>query len=252
MEPCIDPTAVTQEQLGAYAADPSDAPPTVVGHIAACLGCQQEVREMGSFTAYLRQQLYRFDCPPPENLTALVAGTLEAARGSIDAHMLTCTRCQEELSLVTAALADHDPILDWQAPTAVSGARRLLASLLEALPPGIAAPAPALNLRSAGAGSPTRPRIYHAEDVTLALRVTPAAHGHHHLEGMLSSASEPTLAMAEIPVRLYVQEAAAPPRLVAEDTTEGGTFLLGPFPSGHYELEVHLTDRIIAVEDLVW
>jgi hypothetical protein len=40
--------------------------------------------------------------------------------------------------------------------------------------------------------------------------------------------------------------------LVAEDRVEDGMFLLGPIPAGEYELELHLPDRIIAVENLRW
>jgi hypothetical protein len=254
MEPCIDPTALTPEQLGAYATDPSDALPAVVLHVAACSACQREVADLSSFTTYLRGQLYRIDCPPSADLTAWAAGTLApAVRASIDAHLPTCARCREELALETAALADHDPILDWAAPPVASAVRRVLATLLDALSSGgLAAPSPALNLRGAAADSTARPILYRAEDVTLALRVTPAPQGRYHIEGVISSATDPTLTLAELPVRLYAQGDATTPRLIAEDVTDGGTFLLGPFPSGRYELEVHLPDRIIAVEGLSW
>ncbi len=250
MEPCIDPTIVTPEQLGAYAADPSDAPPEIVRHIATCPACQREVAAIGAFTTTLRGRLYRVDCPPSEDLTALAAGTISAStRATTEAHLPTCARCREELALVTAALDDHDPILDWTAPTTPNRLRRVLAALADALAPGAPAPTPALQLRGAGAGSTTRPILYRAEDVTLSLRATPAPQGRIEIEGLVSAANDASLALATLPVRLYAITAEAPPRLVAEDVAEGGTFLLGPVPSGTYTLEVHLPDRIIAVED---
>ncbi len=253
---CIDPGALEEGRLRAYAADPDMTDPDVEQHIARCPACQAEVVSMRALSLRLAEQLNRFDCLTTDVIVNLAAGVLpRAARQEAEAHVRRCARCAEEVSLTAEALAQPEPLLDWTAPTVLDrvslGVRRIVATLAEALAPGT--PEIALGTRLRGSKAPgdaqTAPKIYHAEDITLSLRVTPDPDevGEMLVEGLISHSGDPAFAQRSIPVRLLAPTDPAP---VAEETAVGGGFELGPIAPGTYTLEVVLPDRIIAVEDL--
>ena len=248
MSHCVDPAALEEGRLQAYAADPTMTDYEVEQHLARCPACQAEVVAMRAMSARLSQELNRYDCLSTEVIIGLAAGILpRAERLAAEAHVRNCTRCAEEVALTAEALIQPEPLLDWAAPTLIdhiaAGARRIVAALVAAHAPD--APELALGVRLRGSATSDAPQIYRAEALTLALRVVPED-DQVLLEGLLSSAADPLPEAA--PVRLYA--VAAPDRPLAEDAADGPLFSLGPVPPGHYTLEVELPTAIIAVEDL--
>jgi hypothetical protein len=249
---CIDPQALEEGQLQAFAADPTMTDDAVRDHLSRCAACRAEVRAMRTLSSQLAQQLYRADCLPTETIVGLAGGDLSRAeRIAAQAHVQYCARCAEELALTTEALQQPEPLLAWAAPTVaqqVAGqVRRLIATLVNRLAPDAPDVAMGLNLRSRGNSATPAPQIFAAEDVMITLRGTPDADGYVQLDGQLSSSTDAAIATTAILVRLIAPDAITP---VAEDTAEGGIFLLGPFPAGHYTLEADLPGRVITIPDL--
>lgn len=256
MSTCIDPQALEEGQLQAYAADPGMTDSAVSAHLQACPACQAEVHAMRSLAAHLRRDLNRTDCLSTEAIIGLAAGDLpRVARIAAEAHTARCHRCAEELALTVAAFTQLEPLLAWAAPGVAqqlaARARRVVAKLVDALAPSSPDVALGLNLRSRGTDASADPLLFAAEDVMLAVRGQAATLGTVQIEGLLSSATEDAIATESLPVRLYALSDPAAPALVAEDTADGGIFLLGPIPAGKYALEVDLPDRIVAIESLI-
>lgn len=248
MPHCIDPAALEEGRLQAYAADPTTTDQAVEQHLARCPACQAEVVAMRALSVRLSQELSRYDCLSTEVIIGLAAGILpRAERLAAEAHVRNCARCAEEVALTTAALAQPDPLLDWAASTLIdhvaAGLRRIVAALVTAPIPG--APELALGVRLRGNAASAAPRIYHAEALTLALRAVPEGN-QVLLEGLLSSAADPLPEAA--PVRLFAAATPAPP--IVEERADGPLFALGPVPPGQYTLEVELPTTVIVVEDL--
>lgn len=254
---CIDPHALKEGQLQAYAVDPTMSDPAVEQHLQNCPACQAEVNAMRAVSAQISDRLYRYDCLSTEVIIGLAAGVLpRAERVAAEAHVQNCARCAEEVTLTAEALAQPEPLLEWTAPSLASHVmahvRRLVATLVSALAPE--SPELALGVRLRGSSdAANKPQMYRAESVTVVLRATPEPDtaGEQLLEGLITDADAPNLAQREIPVRLFtaskVEPAANP---VAEETALGGAFVLGPVPPGDYTLEVTLPDAIVTIPTL--
>jgi anti-sigma factor ChrR (cupin superfamily) len=250
---CIDPNALKEGQLQSYAVDPTVSDPAVEQHLQNCPACQAEVNAMRAVSVQISDRLYRYDCLTTEVIIGLAAGILpHAERAAAEAHVRNCARCAEEVALTAAALAQPEPLLQWTAPSlaaqVAAQVRRLVATLASALAPDT--PELALGVRLRGSSdAATKPQVYRAESVTVVLRATPDPDtaGQHLVEGLITDASAPNLAMQEIPVRLFVAEAADP---VAEETALGGAFVLGSVPPGEYALEVTLPNAIVTIPTL--
>jgi hypothetical protein len=255
---CIDPRALKEGQLQAYAVDPTMSDPAVVQHVHNCPACQTEVNAMRAVSAQISDRLYRYDCLSTEVIIGLAAGILpQGERAAAEEHVRNCARCAEEVALTTDALAQPEPLLEWAAPSlaahVVAKVRRLVATLVSALTPE--APELALGVRLRGSSTAaTKPQMYRAESVTVVLRATPDPDtaGQHLLEGLITDADAPNLARQAIPVRLLATaQADATAAPVAEETALGGAFVLGPVPPGDYALEVTLPEAIVTIPDLV-
>ncbi len=121
----------------------------------------------------LRQRLYRFACPTPQELGDYEAGLLPAMmRTQVAAHITGCPLCLTEVQTLRAFLADEP------APAAAGLGARVRSVIASLLP----APPPLAGLRGASASAT---RLYQAGDITVALDVTPVIHGKAALTGLL-------------------------------------------------------------------
>jgi hypothetical protein len=245
MTDCIDPGAIPEEALAAYAIDP-EGEDTVAQHIARCPACATEVAEMSTLVSRLNTQLARYGCPTSEEITEYVAGMLPSAeRAAIEQHMQQCSRCASDVAETREFLAQEDPILSWKhAPSAV---RRLIPALRGKGTPAFAAPA--FGLR--GEAKEMTEFSDEDNDVMISLRYIADVRGRETLMGSIISGKQPELTLDEsIPVRLrsFAEEDDAPaPDLIAEAVAEGGNFELAPVPPGQYQIEADLPDCLVVV-----
>lgn len=160
---CSAPPPLSDDQISA--AIDGAAEPGVLAHLAACASCAARLAEAHAMEDRLHARLYRWDCPPPEQLAALERGRLPAGERQVLAeHVASCSSCARELADLRAFLVAAEPPLAVQpAPTtaARTSARRFALPIPRQ---------PGLALRGAGAG----PLMAEADGVTLFVDSQPA------------------------------------------------------------------------------
>ena len=105
MAGCALPPALTDLDLHQYL--DGDADPDVIAHLKACPHCVRRAEEMRRLQNQLRHQLFRADCPQPEQLSAYQLHLLDAASSAaIEAHLSHCPYCANELADFTALDAE--------------------------------------------------------------------------------------------------------------------------------------------------
>ena len=179
----------------------------------------------------LRQMLYRFDCPSALTLGEYAMDLVDAVeRTEIARHTLECLECEAELSGVRAFLAADLPLSE----SVGARARRVVARLLSSPTMGGAL---ALGLRGSELPSST---IYRVEDVSVSLIQGPGA---GELTGMVSRdlTGPQTLVGAEV----YLIDADGARRVAT--IGPAGDFGVAAIPSGDYELELRLQDRVVVI-----
>lgn len=69
------------------------------------------------FEKRLQTFLYRWDCPPPEQLSDYHLNLVDAQkRAAIEQHLQNCVLCRKELSALDQFLANEDPVSEIPAP----------------------------------------------------------------------------------------------------------------------------------------
>jgi anti-sigma factor ChrR (cupin superfamily) len=251
-----DPPHASEEALARYALqqeeDQAGADDVEAQHIRECAQCQAEVARTELLLRQLDRQLYRLECPPVEQLTAYALGELDnAERQRVKVHVQRCARCTDEVEVTRSVLAPADP-----AAGPLAAVRRVLATLLP--PQAAPASAPALSLRDRErpeADENETPRIFAADGVEVTLR-SETERGKSVLYGTLHRADEGDAGTTPISVRLVqapaeaARPAVAEPSVVATADVALDAFELGPMPSGMYQLQVLLADRVIVIPAL--
>jgi hypothetical protein len=225
-QPC--PTSQSEDVL-AYL--DGAASPELANHIADCLECRQAAQYLAETQARLRQRLYRFDCPSPLELGEYNLDLVpEARRTAIAGHSLECRECGAELSTLRAFLAADPPAV----ATFAERARRVVARLLTSPgAPGALAP----GLRAFDAAAPT---IYRVEDVSISLIQGP---GTGELTGIVSR--DVTGPETVVGADVYLVDADGARRVGT--IGNAGEFGVAALPSGSYELELRLEDRVVVI-----
>lgn len=86
------------------------AKPETLQHLRDCEYCADRVRQIRQFEARLKRSLYRGDCPSSLELAEYQTDMLEDRDmiASIQHHLTTCLRCQNELSMLDQFLDNAD------------------------------------------------------------------------------------------------------------------------------------------------
>jgi len=230
---CVQPGAITPEELVAYA--DGDAPARVAEHVRRCRRCRSEVERYASVGRLLGAALRRLDCPSPHRLGEMELGLLPPEeRLSVAQHVAACARCTDELRTLRAFLVAEPA----EEPGLVERLRRIVAVLVEP-PPGFALGA----LR--GAADATS-RTYLADGTTITVSVEPGSrHDRATLMGLVAREVRPDL-LAGLAAELVGADGA-----VAEARTdELGSFSFEDVAPGLYRLQLRVDDSLVVVEDL--
>ena len=230
MVSCIEPGAVTPEELLAHA--DGQAPERVLAHLRRCSSCRDEARGYADWQRALRQRLRRFDCPSPHTLGEYQLGVLPAEEGRlIAAHGASCPRCADELRVLRSFLASEpEPSLGL-----TDRVRRIVARL-------VAAPLGPVGVGLRGAG---QSQTYRAEGLGVALTATTARRGRGAFVGLvwLEERGRAELGGVATLVGSDGQSRQAP--------IDGqGNFAFEDLPAGVGQLTLLLADAIVVVEDV--
>jgi hypothetical protein len=182
-----------------------------------------------NFESQLVRALYRYDCPSPLELGEYDLDLLPpATRIAIAQHTLECDECTAELATLRTFLSTDPPVV----PSFVERARRVLARLVSS-PQG----AVALGLRNSEAASST---IFRVEDVSISLIRGP---GEDEVTGMVARdvTGPETLVDADV----YLIDADGARRVATIGAA--GEFSIAPIPTGSFELELRLPDRVVVI-----
>jgi hypothetical protein len=238
---CVMPGAVTAEDIVAYV--DGEAPVRVVDHLRSCPACQAEASRAAQTQHRLRQVLYRFDCPSPQQLGDYALTVLEPdARRQVASHVIECPRCAEELQTLRMFLnVEPEP-----QPGPLERLRRVVATLVS--PP---ATAPAMAYAGLRGTSVSAVQTYQAGGLTVTLGASPKTRrGPAILSGLiLWDGGGPEVdreAMAGGEVVLI--DAAGASRTEPLDAL--GNFSFEIARTGTYRLEVRLPDQIVIVEEV--
>lgn len=242
---CIEPGAVTDDDLVAYAA--GERPRRVRAHVQACAACAAAVARCVAIEDQLGQALFRFDCPTGLELGEYHLDLLaEGARRRVAAHLTRCPHCMAELATAqgffdrAASAAPAEPPGRRARQAARAALERVVAQLIP-LPMATAA-----GLRGTGTAVTWR---YEAGDLTLTLHPQPAdrPRGQHQVLAFVERRDADLDSLSDVPVRLVD---AAGVTVAATTIDMIGNFIIGPAPAGAYMLELTLPERIVVVPDL--
>src|SRR5215217_4872526 len=185
---CIDPAAIADDDLIAFA---RGEPSAAAAHIDRCPACRAEARAYARLEPLLEERLFRRSCPETLTLGEYALDLIEPAqRTRIAAHLVECPHCRGEARDFGAFLAEPD------APAAAPG-------LLGALRRILAVPLPPLNALAAGlrgGGGPEEDVTYQAEGLHVIVTVQRGARpAERTIAGMVQS-DQP---IEGAPVRLF-------------------------------------------------
>lgn len=235
---CIDPDAVTPEDLLAYAdGEASDA---IVMHLRNCPACAATAAGYAAAQRRLRERLHRFDCPSPQALGDYELGLLSpAARTRVAAHVVVCPHCAGELRVLRDFLASEPA--ESTRPAAGPGVlRRVVATLL--------APAPGAAYAGLRGVDDATAETYQAGGVTIALDTQfDRRRGRGALTGLLWQEDPDGPAdLAGAAATLLAPDGTA--RTAALDDV--GNFAFDDLAPGRYQVEVTLGDQLVTIPEL--
>lgn len=173
---CSLPPPLSDDELSAAIDLMADA--ATRHHLARCAGCAARLEQARQVDQALTRQLWRADCPSPQQLGDYHLGLMEpTAERPIIRHLEQCALCRTEIADLRLFLEGTNPAV---APTATAPdrpARPRLGELAARLLPR----APALALR----GSQIGPFTAEADGVTVFLDVQAAADGQIMVNGQV-------------------------------------------------------------------
>jgi len=232
---CSAPPPITDDQISAALDGTAD--PATQAHVARCASCAERLMKARQMEQNMRARLYRWDCPPPQQLAdyELRRASADDAR-AIEAHLGGCVRCTEELADLRQFLATDAPL---EAPQPAPMMPKL--SPWGALFVRPLAQPSSVALRGAGTG----PLMVTAGDTTIFLDVQPAADDRVALQGQLVDADQGRWAGALVEIR---QSGAL---VGTAEVGDLGGFACAALPAGATELRITPRHgRMIVLTDL--
>ncbi len=248
---CLHSMAPDDEELLRFALDGEPLREEAREHLAQCETCQQRLAMFKQVNNALTAQLYRSQCPSPEQLSFYCANLLPADDNMhIAAHILDCPLCSAEVAETRRFMAEVEPlpVAEFSPRAVVYNIRRIAASLVRQQAQFV--------LRGADAPSETGwPRQYRAETIDLSLHLSRTSNGDHLLLGILTSTdnAESVDAFEGAKAELYpsnnvTPETQTPTRITEVDDL--GNIVFNAVPTGQYTLLLHLPEREVVIEDI--
>ena len=235
---CTQPPELSERQLLAYLDGETDAKTTE--HLRLCPHCAGRAEELARLQNALRQNLFRAECPPSQQLGEYHLGLLPAEEAKmIREHMTWCSHCSAEIEGLARYMADLAS--DLEART-ISRVRVLIARLLDWSEPGTG-PAPGVPAYAGIRGEAEVPLTYEADGIriTLDLAEDPEAPGRYLMMGLVSS-SDTTL--PHLTARLFTSD-----ELVATTPVDDlGNFEFAGLERATYHLVLDGPDIEIIIE----
>lgn len=187
---------------------------------------------------YLRQRLYRFDCPALEILLDYYWKHLPAGeRRGVERHLKACPHCEDELAELTR-LATLEQSQAREAP--FTWREHIQIAVAQFLTPQSA-------MASALRGATGKTSMFDAgEGWLVSLNVELAPDDSRTLLGQVLSPAPQLLVGAH--ARLRLAEQITQPYETAFD--EAGAFALSQLPAGDYQLRLTLPDRLIIIPSI--
>jgi anti-sigma factor RsiW len=261
---CSEPGAISDEELMSCVVG-DKVRSEVTQHLALCQSCSSQVAAFQRFDLQLTTKLYRWDCPPTQELGDYQLGLLASVQSRVvQSHLLSCLRCTAELASLTNFLA-NDPMLaapipvissganhrqsvqavlrsldQWREQT-VEGARRIVATLLPAQPR-------LAFQRDLASQLSSWPRNYAAEDVSISVQLERSPNRGDALQiiGFVKRSGRTLEALEGTPVHLLSENGSA----FSQSIDELGNFVFPSVAPASYSLEVLFPESVVLIEDL--
>ncbi len=269
---CIEPGAIRDEELIAYAED-EKVRPAVSKHLAHCQACSSQVVTYRQLEHKLAYKLYRWDCPPSQILGEFQLGLLDTVFSTaVKTHLRACVLCSAEMTALTQFLSNDpflvEPVLavqqngSAQRPSlngrypveeakralehlreqTLAGARRIVATLLPPVQPNFAMQrTPVQQLAQ-------WPRNYTAEDVNISLQLesNPRQQTTLQLVGLVTCKGVILDALQGIPVRLTDLTGVS----YTQTIDDLGNFVFSALAPATYVLELLFPEGVVVVDQM--
>ncbi len=179
---CTAPPALTELDLSVYLDGEADA--AVAQHIATCPACRANATTLAEQQLTLFDQLYRSNCPTPEELRDDQVGLLDRAdRSNLALHLARCPHCTRELFMLQEFMAEAAPALQ---PAPVSHLLDQIKFLVATL---VGAPNSSVSALAGQRGAEPTLLVYAADEIQIGLEVADDPEsGQKQLHGVVTSA----------------------------------------------------------------
>ncbi len=259
---CSEPGTIRDEELLAYLAG-DIVRPTVQQHLAQCQSCSAKLANFRRVERSLTLKLYRWNCPPNQELGEYWLGLLDTERAmAVKMHLSSCILCSAEVATLSQFLA-HDPMLVERVSVQPSLSnnhvthavkplkghlrdvssgqiRRILASFVP--------PRPRFAYQRDVASTDIWPRSYSAEDFNISIQLDQGASRRDSLQliGFVTRNGSSLESLQGIPVVLSSSANA----VYQQNIDELGNFVFSSIAPASYTLELQLPDCTIVIEQL--
>jgi hypothetical protein len=259
---CSEPGTIRDEELLAYLAG-EIVRPTVQQHLARCQSCSAKLADFRRVERSLTQKLYRWNCPPNQELGEYQLGLLSHERAmAVKMHLSSCILCSVEIATLSQFLA-NDPMLVERVSVQPSMSnnyathavkpfighlrdvssgqiRRIIATFLP--------PQPRVAYQRDVASAEVWPRSYAAEDFNISIQLDRGAGRRDSLQliGFVTRKGSSLESLQGVPVLLSSQTNT----VYKQNIDELGNFVFSSISPASYTLELQLPDSTIVIEQL--
>ena len=259
---CSEPGTIRDEELFAYLAGEL-VRPAVQQHLARCQSCSAKLADFRRVERSLTRKLYRWDCPPNQELGEYQLGLLNYERATaIRLHVTSCVLCSAEIATLSQFLA-NDPMLVERVSVQpsfgnnhvvhavkplVSHLRDVSSGKIRRIIASFMPPQPRLAYQREIASTEVWPRSYSAEDFNISIQLDRGAGRKDSLQliGFVTRKGSSLQSLQGIPVVLSSQTNA----VYKQNIDELGNFVFPSISPALYTLELQLPDCTIVIEQL--